>query len=130
MSQLMRDGQLNVVVQWGADADPDISSVTKHNVPLITDYARSDTDRRALRLLASTSPLSRPLLAPPGLPPERVAVLRQAFDKTMQDPAFLEDAKKSGMDIKPISGAKMQTLVESVVHSPPADIAAAVQLTQ
>jgi tripartite-type tricarboxylate transporter receptor subunit TctC len=130
MSQLMRDGQLNVVVQWGTDSDPDISAVAGHDVPLITNYARSESDRSALRLLASTSPLSRPLVAPPGLPPERVAVLRHAFDRTMIDPGFLEDAKRSGMDIKPISGTAMQTLVDSVVHSPPADVAAAVRLAQ
>ena len=130
MAQLMREGQLNVIVQWGTASDPEISSVAGRDVPLILDYARSDSDRNALRLLASTSPLSRPLLAPPGVPPERVGVLRQAFDKTMSDPAFLDDAKRSGMDIKPISGAAIQTLVDGVVHSSPADIAAALRLTQ
>jgi tripartite-type tricarboxylate transporter receptor subunit TctC len=130
MAQLMREGQLNVIVQWGITSDPDISSVAGHDVPPILDYARSDLDRNALRLLASTSPLSRPLLAPPGLPPERVGVLRQGFDRTMSDPAFLDDAKRSGMDIKPISGAAMQTLVDGVVHSSPADIAAALRLVQ
>jgi hypothetical protein len=59
-----------------------------------------------------------------------VGVLRQAFDRTMSDPAFLDDAKRSGMDIKPISGAAMQTLVDGVVRSSPADIAAALGLTQ
>jgi hypothetical protein len=130
MAQLMREGQLNVVVQWGTEADPDISAVMGNDVPLILKYARSDTDRSALRLLASTSPLSRPLLAPPDVPAERIALLREAFDRTVRDPAFLDDAKRSGMDIKPISGAAMQALVDSVVHSSPADVAAAVRLTQ
>jgi tripartite-type tricarboxylate transporter receptor subunit TctC len=130
MSALMRDNQLNVLVQWGTDSDPDISSVAGHDVPLILSYARSDTDRSALRLLASTSPLSRPLVAPPELPPDRVAVLRQAFDSTMSDPAFLDDAQRSGMDVKPISGVAIQTLVDSVVHSSPTDIGAAVRLAQ
>jgi len=48
----------------------------------------------------------------------------------MSDPAFLDDAKRSGMDIKPISGAAMQALVDDVVRSSPADIAAAQRLTQ
>lgn len=130
MAQLMRDGQLDVIVQWGTEADPDISSVTGREVPLILNYARSDTDRGALRLLASTAPLSRPLLAPPDLPVDRVALLREAFDKTMKDPAFLDEANRSGIDIKPVSGAAMQSLVDSVVHSPPANVAAAVRLTQ
>jgi tripartite-type tricarboxylate transporter receptor subunit TctC len=130
MAQLMREGRLNVVVQWGTDSDPDISSTVGSDVPMITSYARSEVDRRALRLLASTSPLSRPLVAPPGLPAERVALLREAFDKTMGDPTFLAEAQRSGMDIKPISGAAIQTLVDSVVRSPPDDIAAARQLAQ
>jgi len=48
----------------------------------------------------------------------------------MSDPAFLDDAKRSGMDVKPISGAAMQTLVDGVVHSSPVDIAAALRLVQ
>ena len=130
MGQLLRDGQLRVLVQWGTAADPDISAAAGRAVPLITDYARSDADRGALRLLSSTSPLSRPLLAPPGLPTERVALLRAAFDATMQDPELLADAKKSSMDIKPIGGAEMQRLVDSVVHTPEAEVALAAQLAE
>src|SRR3954464_9768331 len=90
MAQLMREGQLNVIVQWGTESDPDISSVAGREVPLILDYARSDLDRNALRLPAPTTPPTRPLWARPGLPPDRVGVLRQAFDRTMCDPAFLD----------------------------------------
>jgi tripartite-type tricarboxylate transporter receptor subunit TctC len=130
MGQLMRDGQLNVLVQWGASADPDISAVAGRDVPLITDYARSDKDRSALRLLASTSALSRPLVAPPGVPADRIEILRTAFDQTMKDPGFLEDAKKAGMDIKPISGAEIQSLVKAIVQSAPEDVELALKLTQ
>jgi hypothetical protein len=115
MGRLMRVGQLNVLVQWGATADPEISAVAGRDAPLITDYARSDKDRSALRLLASTSALSRPLVAPRGLPAERIEILRSAFDMTMKDPGFLEDAKKAGMDIKLISGIKIQSLVKAIV---------------
>jgi hypothetical protein len=48
----------------------------------------------------------------------------------MSDPAFLDDARRSGMDVKPISGVAIQALVDSVVHSSPTDIAAAVRLAQ
>ena len=130
MGQLLRDGQLHLLVQWGTDADPDISATAGRAVPLIADYARSDADRGALRLLSSTSALSRPLLAPPGLPAERVALLRAAFDATMQDTDFLADAKKSAMDIKPVAGVAIQTLVESVVHTPEPEVALAAQLAE
>jgi tripartite-type tricarboxylate transporter receptor subunit TctC len=130
MGQLMRDGELNVLVQWGTEADPDISTVAGRDVPLIMDYARSDSDRSALRLLVSTAALSRPLVAPPGLPAERIEMLRSAFDLTMKDPGFLEDAAKSGMDIKPMSGIGIQALVNTVVHTAAEDVALAFKLTQ
>jgi hypothetical protein len=130
MGQLLRDGQLHVLVQWGTESDPDISALAGRDVPLITTYARSDADRGALRLLASTSALSRPILAPPGVPADRIEILRNAFDQTMRDPEFLEDAKKSAMDIKPSSGKAIQTLVESVIHTPANEVTLAAELVQ
>jgi len=130
MGPLLRDGQLHMLVQWGTEADPDISKVAGRSVPLITDYARSDADRGALRLLSSTSALSRPLLAPPDVPPERVALLRAAFDRTVRDPDFLADAQKAAMDVKPVTGAAIQRLVENVVHTPDAEVALAAQLAE
>jgi hypothetical protein len=130
MGQQLRDKQFRVLVQWGTQADPDISAVAETKVPLITDYARNDAERGALRLLSSTSALSRPILAPPGLPAERIALLRRAFDQTMRDPEFLKDAKQSAMDIKPVAGEDIQELVESVVNSPSEQIAQAAQLAK
>jgi tripartite-type tricarboxylate transporter receptor subunit TctC len=130
MAQMMRDGQLKVLVQWGAQAEPEISTFAGRDVPLITAYARDDIDRSALRLITSTSALSRPLLAPPGLPAERVATLRQAFNQTMKDPGFLQEAEKGKMDIKPLAGEAIQSLVKSVVQSREADVKRAIELTQ
>lgn len=130
MSQLMKDNQLNVIVQWGAEKDPDISATMGRDVPLVLEYARSDAERAALRLLSSTSALSRPLLGPPGVPDDRVAALRAAFDATMKDTGFLADAKKSGMDIKPMSGVEIQKIVQQIVSSSPADVALAAQLVK
>lgn len=130
MTALMKENQLNVVVQWGAEADPDISKTMGVKVPLIQEYARSDGEKAALRLLGSTAALSRPLLGPPEMPAERVSILRSAFEATMKDPSFLSDAKKSGMDVKPMSGAEIQKIVESLVKSSPADVALAAQLVK
>ena len=130
MGQLLQDKKFLVLVQWGTEADPDISAVAGHDIPLVTDYARNDAERGALRLLASTSALSRPLLAPPDVTADRVATLRKAFDRTMQDSDFLADAKKSSMDIRPEGGAEIQRLVESIVNTPADQIALAVHLTR
>ena len=130
MAPLIAQGQLKAIVQWGAEPDPDISTTMGANVPMITAFARNDADRVALRLLSSTSALSRPLVAPPGLPPERIALLRDAFDRTMKDPDFLADAQHAHMDIKPASGKTIQTLVDAVVSSTPQDVEHAAQLVQ
>lgn len=130
MAALMKENRLNVVVQWGAEADPDISVTMGQKVPLIQEYARSEGERSALRLLGSTAALSRPLLGPPEMPADRVAILRSAFDATMKDTSFLADAKKAGMDVKPASGAAIQKIVEGLINSSPADVALAVQLVR
>jgi tripartite-type tricarboxylate transporter receptor subunit TctC len=64
------------------------------------------------------------------VPAERMEILRNAFDQMMKDPGFLEDAKKAGMDTKPISGAEIQSLVKAIVQSAPEDIEFALKLTQ
>ena len=55
--------------------------------------------------------MSRPFMAPPGLPPERLALLRRAFDATLQDPVVLAEAQKLGMEINPVSGEDVEALV-------------------
>ena len=61
--------------------------------------------------------------------PDRIEALRTAFDETMKDAGFLAEAKKSGMDVKPMSGA-IQKLVEEIVASSPADVELAAQLVK
>lgn len=129
-SDMMKNHQLDVLVQWGAEPDPEISAYAGRNVPLATAYAQTDLDRNALKLISSTSAFSRPLLAPPGLPAERVEMLRDAFDQTMKDPEFLADAAKSKLDIRPLSGSKIQALVEGLVKLPQEDINRAIELSQ
>ena len=80
--------------------------------------------------MVSTTALSRPLLAPPDVPPDRIALLRDAFNSTMKDPDFLADAAKAGMDVKPISGVDIQALVVSIVETPPKGVKRAQELIQ
>lgn len=125
MPDLLRDHRLNILVQWGPAKDPDIAAYAGRNVPLIDVYAQNDTDRRVLELMSSGTAVGRPLLAPPGMPPERVAALRRAFDKTMQDADFRAEAKRLGLDIKPIDGEDLQKVVAEVAGAP-ADVVARV----
>ena len=68
--------------------------------------------------------MSRPFLAPPGVPPERLALLRRAFDATLKDPAVLAEAKKLGMEINPVRGEDVEALVTQMMATPDALAAA------
>ena len=82
--------------------------------------AKTDEDRLALKLLTSRLEAGRPFVAPPGVPPLRVAALRKAFDETMRDPALLAEAKRLLLDIEPMTGEEVAALVKSVLATPPA----------
>jgi len=67
--------------------------------------------------------LGRPLIATPGIPPDRVKILREAFAKTMTDPEFLADIKKRKYDLDPTPGEELEALAKEVVAQPPEVIA-------
>ena len=88
----------------------------------VCDQNRSVWQKRQILRLAFTSKLwGRPFVAPPGLPPERARLLREAFQETARDPAFLAEAKKLGFDIGLLSGEEMAGLIAGLYASP-ADI--------
>jgi tripartite-type tricarboxylate transporter receptor subunit TctC len=87
-------------------------------VPLITELAKTDEQRALLRLIFARQALGRPFLAPPDVPADRVAALRQAFMDTMKDKAFLADAEKAQLEITPVSGDAVQKLVAEIYQTP------------
>jgi tripartite-type tricarboxylate transporter receptor subunit TctC len=118
----LKSGKIVLITQVGVERDADFP-----NVPLLTDLAKSDEDRQALQLFSADVVLGRPFVTSPGVPPERVALLRKAFDEMMMDKAYLEDASKAGLDVTPVPGAKLQAIVADLVHTP-ADIIAKAKL--
>jgi tripartite-type tricarboxylate transporter receptor subunit TctC len=117
-AHLLRENKLNMLVHWGPSQDPEISASAKRDVRLMDDYARTDFDRSVIKLMSSGMAIGRPLYAPPGVPPARVAALRKAFDDIMKDPEFLAEAKKSNVDVRPMSGVELQALATEVVRTP------------
>jgi tripartite-type tricarboxylate transporter receptor subunit TctC len=115
------DKQIRMLVQWGLKKSPELP-----DVPLILDYMQSDADRAAIKLAVARLEFGRPFFVPPGVPADRIAVLRRAFDATVKDPAFLAEAAKEKIDIDPLTGEEVQTLVEEVSHTP-ADVVARVR---
>ena len=111
----IRDKKINVLVQIGLQKAKDLP-----DVPLLMDLAKNDEDRAALKLLSAPPDIGRPVFAPPGVPADRVKALRDAFDATMKDQAFLDAAKREGLDIDPVSGEQLQKIVNEILSAPQA----------
>ena len=113
----VRDHKINVLVQIGLSKASDLP-----DVPLLTDIANDATDRAALKVLSAPPTIGRPIFTSPGVPPERVAALRAAFDAVIKDPDFLEQAQVEQLDINPVSGAELQKIVADILSTPKATI--------
>jgi tripartite-type tricarboxylate transporter receptor subunit TctC len=110
----VKDGTLKILAQLALEKHPDLP-----HVPLIMDMVKTPEQRQVLRLVFAGQVMGRPFLAPPGIPADRLAALRKAFMATMQDPAFLAEAEKIKLEIRPVSGGAVQKLVAEVYASPP-----------
>jgi len=114
-SKALLDGKkINVVLQLALEKHEDLP-----NVPLVMDLPASEEDKAALKLIVSRQSIARPFAAPPGVPAERVAALRAAFDATMKDPDFLAEAKRLSLEVRPVPGDAVQSLIREVYASPP-----------
>jgi tripartite-type tricarboxylate transporter receptor subunit TctC len=109
----LRDGNVNVLVQIGLSKSADLAQV-----PLLTDLAASDEDRAVLRLLSAPSAIGHPLTTSPGVPAERVKALRDAFDATLKDPAFLQEARRAKLEIDPTPGVELARIAAEILSSP------------
>ena len=112
------DLQLKVLMQSGLAKSPDLP-----DVPLALDFVKNDEDRKVMELFFVQKTVARPLVAPPGLPPERLAALRDAFIAMTKDKAFLEVTEKLSIDVEPERGEAIEKIVARVVATPP-DVAA------
>lgn len=111
----MLDGkEIDVVLQLAASKLDELA-----DVPLITDIADTAEHRAVLDLIVSRQTMARPYVTPPGIPPERLAALRAAFDVTMSDPAFLADARRQDLEVRPVSGAAADALLRAAYATPP-----------
>jgi tripartite-type tricarboxylate transporter receptor subunit TctC len=111
----IKEKKINVLVQLALAKHPDLP-----DVPLVTDLAKNPAQRQMLRMIFARQVMGRPFVAPPGLPPERLAALRKAFMDTVTDKEFLADAKKARLEINPADGAKVEALVKEIYATPTA----------
>ena len=109
-----------VLVQLSLNRHPELP-----DVPLVTDFAKTDEQRQILKMVFARQVMGRPYVAPPNVPEDRVAALRKAFMDTMVDPAFVAEADKAQLEINPVSGEDVEKLVKEVYATPPDVIAKA-----
>jgi len=110
----LRDRKINLLVVFSLQKAPDIPP----EVPLILDLAKSDEQRTILRLHLAGQFFGRPFFAPPGIPDDRRAALRAAFDATMKDPDFVAEARASRLEVNPASGAEIDQLLAEIYATP------------
>src|SRR5262245_22613464 len=108
---------INVIMQLGLKRHSGMNPA-----PLVMDFAKDDPDRGILELIFSRQDMAYPVVAPPGVPDERVALLRKAFDAVITDPDYLADARKQHLESEFLSGKDVEALVKRVLASSPAVI--------
>jgi len=113
----LTDPNMRILVQEVSKGN---EMLTKRGVPVAVDLAKTPEDRQVLELLFDQLVFGRPYVLPPGVPSDRVAALRKAFLDALKDPALLEDAKKSRIDIDAVSGEEVQALVAKMFATPQA----------
>jgi tripartite-type tricarboxylate transporter receptor subunit TctC len=107
--------KINILAQEALVGHP---TMTEMGVPLTISFAKTDAQREIMSLVYGQLAFARPIIAPPGTPPARVAALRQAFMATMRDPALIEDAAKTRLDVNPVSGEEVQETVAKMFALP------------
>jgi hypothetical protein len=92
-------------------------------VPALAELVKSDDDFTLIKLLAGPAALGRAWIAFGDIPPDRLAALREAYAKTVSDPAFLADAKKRNLPVNPVSWQVQQKLAGEILGTPDSTVA-------
>ena len=110
----LRDGTIRILLQTGLKPHPDLASTAT-----IYDFVTSEEVRQVWDLILAPKVMSRPYLLPPGVPAERVAALRLAFARLVEDPAFLAEMERTGTEVSFMSGVEIERLIARVYAFPP-----------
>jgi tripartite-type tricarboxylate transporter receptor subunit TctC len=110
--QWIESGQMRVLFTMERDPAPGLSA------PTVFEVAKTEEERQVLAFFASSMELGRPIMAPPGVPSERVALLRRAFDQTVKDPQFLQEAAAMGFEVMPQTGEQITARINDILATP------------
>jgi tripartite-type tricarboxylate transporter receptor subunit TctC len=109
---------VRVLYQTGATRDKRLKDVPLFK-ELMDKYKTPEATRRLANVIVAADEFGRPLVFPPGVPPDRVKIIRDAFNKTINDPALLAEAEKRRLDIDPAKGEELDALAKEVMTAPP-----------
>jgi tripartite-type tricarboxylate transporter receptor subunit TctC len=118
----VKERKINVIVQLGPKKHPELGAA-----PLVMEFAKTDSDRGVLDLIFSRQAMAYPVVAPPGVSPERVGALRRAIDAVLRDPEYIADAHKQTLEVDPVKGADIAAMIDKLYAAPPDVIARAKQ---
>lgn len=114
----LKNNFISALVQGGRQRDPLFAGVPTV-WELMKKHNTAEPIQRFATVLLSPGELGRPLLAPPGMPAERLATLRDAYAKMIKDPQFLADAKKREWEVEYISGQDLEATARKAMTQPP-----------
>ena len=107
-------GKFNVLIQTGLSREHELP-----DTPLLLDLVKGDPEKEPVaRFLSTAVALNRTLAAPPGVPADRVAILRKAIEDTIRDPEFLAEAEKTGSEIIPMTGEETAAAIRQILATP------------
>ncbi len=101
--------KINIIVQFALKPHPDLP-----DVPVVVDLARNNEERAVLRAIMNASEIGTAFATTPGVPADRVAALRRAFDQTVKDPDFLAECARLKLTVNPLGGEDLQKRVAEV----------------
>jgi tripartite-type tricarboxylate transporter receptor subunit TctC len=104
--------KINVLMQIGLEKDKEFA-----NVPFALDFVKNDADRAVMQLYLTQKTIARPVIAPPGVPADRVEALRSAFAALATDQQFLADGAKAKLDVAPVPGPEVDKVIAMITSA-------------
>jgi tripartite-type tricarboxylate transporter receptor subunit TctC len=117
----VRDGKAHPFVRFTEKRAAEIPD----SAVFINTFAKTDEQRQLLDVLNGADDVGRPFIMSKQVPPDRVAIMRKAYDDTVKDPAFIADMDKQQLPLNPMTGVEAETVVNKLINVPPAVIAKA-----
>jgi tripartite-type tricarboxylate transporter receptor subunit TctC len=114
----IKDKKINILVTYSLKRHPELP-----DVPAFPEFGKTAEDKRLLEFYVSAEDVGRSYVAPPGVPADRVKLLRTAFMDMMKDKEFLAEIEKTNSELNPLSGEELQKIIVDTVNAPPALVA-------